>query len=261
MAERVSTPLYMTIRKNLFIAILILLVLLGIQLVFRFFILPRMEIAQILLESTLNLSDAELLALGGITGSENYISLDEEEIEARYESSPLIRNAYIEKQFPSTLKIVLYGRTALGLMMFDGVGAQKPLVFDEYGVLYHSVGSSPYRDLPVLSGLEQEEELSLLPDSLKPFLRDLRSLQTEAPMLFQQISEIKVMRTEGALYEVFLYTTAYRLPVVLSSGLTDNVMKKILLVLDSLNESNRIKDYEYADFRAGQVVLKTREGN
>lgn len=262
MHEAAVTPQFTKIRKLLFVSIAVLTVLLVIQLLIRFIVLPRMEIAQILLESTLNLSDAELLALGGITGYENYISLDTDEIEARYESSPLIRKAFVEKQFPSTLKLVLYGRSALGLMMVERNGVDNPLVFDEYGVLYHSADSSPYRNLPVLSGIELDEEnLSALPEALNPFLSDLKTLQIDSPKLFGQISEIEIKRIEGALYEVHLYTSAYRLPVVLSSGLTDGIMKKILLVLDSLNEADRIKDFEYADFRADQVVLKTREGN
>jgi cell division septal protein FtsQ len=260
-AETVSS-LYSKMRKILFASILVLLVLLTLQLLFRFLILPRMEIAQILLESTLNLSDSELLELGGITGSENYMSLDEKEIEAKYESSPLIRKAYVEKQFPATLKLVLYGRSALGLLMIEEEGVHKPLVFDEYGVLYRTVSASPYQNLPVLSGLKFEEDHdSLLPESLSPLLSDLKALQSDSPLLFAQISEIEVKRIEGALYEVHLYTSAYKLPVVLSSRLTDSIMKKILLVLDSLNSSNQIKDLEYADFRADQVVLKTREGN
>ncbi|MDC7236038.1 MAG: hypothetical protein PQJ58_22640, partial [Spirochaetales bacterium] len=176
--------------------------------------------------------------------------------------SPLIRRAYVEKQFPSTLKLVLYGRSALGMMMVEQNGISSPLVFDEYGVLYHSADASPYRDLPVLSGLEkQKDDFTLLPESLHPFLSDLRALQTGAPLLFDQISEVEVKSMEGAFYEVHLYTNDYRLPVLLSSGLTEGIMKKILLVLDSLNEAGRIKDFEYADFRTGQVVLKTREGN
>lgn len=262
MAEAAMTPTFKKIKKLLFISIIVIVSVLVLQLFFRFFVLPRTAIAQILLESTLNLSNEELLALGGITGSENYISLDAQEIEQRYEISPLIRKAYVEKQFPSTLKVVLYGRFALGLFLVEEDGVSRPLVFDEYGVLYHSTDVSPYRNLPVLSGLDIEEDnLSILPEALIPFLGDLKALQINSPLLFGQISEIEVKRIEGALYEVQLYTSAYRLPVVLSSGLTDSIMKKILLVLDSLNEADQIKDFEYADFRAEQVVLKTREGN
>ncbi|MDC7231847.1 MAG: hypothetical protein PQJ58_01345, partial [Spirochaetales bacterium] len=87
--EAAGRPAALKVRKILSLLILLVLLVLLIQLFFRFFILPRTAISRILLESTLNLSDADLLALGGITGTENYISLDTEEISKQFESSPL----------------------------------------------------------------------------------------------------------------------------------------------------------------------------
>ena len=247
MTERVFTGL----RKSLFVtAGILLFVLLG-QFVLGVLILPRLQLKRILLESTVDLSDSALLAMGGLKGDESYLSIDEDEIKALYESSPLIRKAYVEKQFPGTLKIVIYGRSPLGLTFGEGQGT--PDVFDEYGVVYQSPVA--YLNLPVLSGLDGED----IPQALIPFLKDLRLLQQEAPLLYAQISEISLARQEGALYELKLYTNAYRLPVLLSSGLNENLMKKILLVLDSLKSGNQMKNLEYADFRTEQVVLKTRE--
>ncbi|MDC7240962.1 MAG: FtsQ-type POTRA domain-containing protein [Spirochaetales bacterium] len=258
MAEAVQGALYFRVRKILFVSIAVVLFLLVLQIVFRLVILPRMEIAQILLECNLNLSDQEILMMGGLTGSENYLSLDAAELVSRYESSPLIRKAYVEKQFPATLKLVLYGRSALGTVFVEG--GREVMVFDEYGVLYNAVDSSPYRDLPVLSGLDLED-ITALPEALTPFLRDLMTLKADSPLLFNQISELSVKKLEGALYEVLLYTSAYGLPVLVSTGLNDGVMKKILLVLDSLDTGTQAGEIEYADFRTDQVVLKIREGN
>lgn len=243
--------IYAGLRRGLFIAALALLVVLVLQFVLSAVILPRLRLKRILLESTVDLSDRSLLAMGGLTGEESYLSIDEAEVRARYESSPLVRKAYVEKQFPGTLKIVIYGRSPLGLTFRDEQGT--PDVFDEYGVVYRSPVS--YLNLPVLSGLEGEA----IPEALIPFLKDLRGLQQEAPLLYSQISEINLARQEGALYELRLYTKGYRLPVLLSSGLNEKLMKKILLVLDSLKSDDQMKDLEYADFRTDQVVLKTRE--
>ena len=243
--------LYTGLRRGLFMTAGLLLTVLLVQFAFSALILPRLQLKRILLESTLDLSDRALLVMGGLTGEESYLSIDETEIRTRYESSPLVRKAYVEKQFPGTLKIVLYGRSPLGLTFSEGQGT--PDVFDEYGVVYQS--PVPYLNLPVLSGLEQAG----IPETLVPFLKDLRILQQEEPLLYGQISEINLTRQEGALYELMLYTNAYRLPVLLSSGLNREVMKKILLVLDSLKSGNQMNNLEYADFRTDQVVLKTRE--
>ncbi len=243
--------LYAGLRRGLIIIVVLLLAVLIVQFLMSVIILPRLQLKRILLESTLELSDRSLLAMGGLTGEESYLSIDEGEIKSRYESSPLVRKAYVEKQFPGTLKIVLYGRSPLGLTFSETRGT--PDVFDEYGVVYES--PVPYLNLPVLSGVDGSE----IPDSLIPFLKDLRLLQQEAPLLYSQISEINLTRQEGALYELKLYFNAYRLPVLLSTGLNETLMKKILLVLDSLKSGSQINNLEYADFRTDQVVLKTRE--
>jgi len=260
-AEQTAPSLIITLRKALSVAALVLLLLLAGVLIMDYLILPRMQIGQILLESSLGLPDDELLALGGLTGQENYISINEDEVRRKFETSALIRKAYVEKQFPGTLKIMLYGRNPLGIAVQDSAVGRDPYVFDEYGVVYQLPGSAASLDLPVFTGLVPEERdgIRTVPENLMPLLKDLRELQVKSPLLFGQISEISLNR--DALSGFRLYVSSYRLPVVLSSGLNESLMKKILLVLDSLKTGSMMKDIEYADFRTEQVVLKTREGN
>ena len=263
MAEQTAPSLLYSIKRVLVVLTVVLLFLLGAVVSMNYLILPRMQIGQILLESTLDLPDAELLALGGLTGRENYISINEEEVRQRYEASSLIRKAYVEKQFPGTLKIVLYGRIPLGYAVQSGSVGKVPTVFDEYGVVYPCSAGSGTLDLPVVTGLvpENKNGLQVVPKSLMPLLKDLKELQNNAPLLFSQISEISLNRDKGLLSEIRLYINSYKLPVVLAAGLNETLMKKILLVLDSLKSGNMMKDLEYADFRTEQVVLITREGN
>ncbi|QEN07904.1 FtsQ-type POTRA domain-containing protein [Oceanispirochaeta crateris] len=263
MVKFAELPVVLKLRRVLFIFIMLLLLLLGIQLCLTYLILPRMQIGQILLESTLDLSDEVLLSMGGLTGRENYISLNESEIRENFESFPMIRKAYVEKQFPRTLKIILFGRSPLGLAFAGTPGESEPLAFDEYGVVFEVPGNSGYMDLPVLTGLSLEDRngTQRLPDSLSPLLRDLMNLKKNSPHLFGQISEISVRNNQGVFNEIRLYVNSYKLPILLSAALSDTVMKKILLVLDSLSSGSLMKNLEYADFRTEQVVLKTREGN
>ncbi|MDA3956596.1 FtsQ-type POTRA domain-containing protein [Oceanispirochaeta sp.] len=263
MVKSSVTPVYRMLRRVLLVFMSLLILVLGIQVCLHFLILPRMQISQILLESTLNLPDALLLSLGGLTGSENYISLDSDEIRKNFETSPLIRKAYVEKQFPGTLKIIIYRRVPLGIALLKSSGKAHMIAFDEYGVVFDAPGVSGYRDLPVLSGMVPDEKngTKVLPESLYPLLQDLKILRKNSPLLYGQISEISVRPDQGVLNEIRLYISSYKLPVVVSSGLTETLMKKILLVLDSLNTGKLMTDLEYADFRTEQVVLKTREGN
>jgi len=262
MAEQTSPALIYSVRKILMIMVAILLFILVLVVTYEYFILPRIQIGQILLESTLDLPSTELLALGGLTGKENYISVNEEDVRQKFEASPLIRKAYVEKQFPGTLKIVLYARNPLGIAVKGTSVGRHPYVFDEYGVVFRYSGPSGSLDLPVITGLATEEKngVQVVPHALLPLLKDLKTLQVESPLLYKQISEISLSRDKGILSNIRLYISSYKLPVVLASGLNENLMKKILLVLDSLKADNMMKDLEYADFRTEQVVLITREG-
>ncbi len=243
-------------RKSLAGVVLFLLIAGGLVFLWTSFISPRFRLKRIVLESSLELTDQDLLVMGGLDNEQSILALDIDEVRSRYESSPLIRKAYVEKQLPETLKLVLYGRSPLGQIFLPGTFSS--LVFDEYGVVYHGGIAEPCTNLPVLSGVKVED--GRLPEALKPLLRDMKRLQKKTPLLFNQISEICVKRVEGTLNELELFVNAYRLPVILGGTLPENLMKKILLVLDSLESGNLLDSFEYADFRADKVVLKEREG-
>ena len=253
---------YRHIRNSLFLIILILAVVLIIQIVMNVIVMPRMKIRQVLLESTLQLPDQILLRMGGIQGQVNYLTLDEKAVQASYEGSPLIRKAYVEKQFPNTLKIVLYGRNPLGMFLKVQDNTAVPVVFDDQGVLFHTDHAGEGLDLPVLSGsLFADMEVGMsLPEGLMPFLKDLKELQVENPLLFSVISEISVRDKGEDLYDFTLYFSSFTTPVLVAENLDEQLLKKAMLVLDVMKKREVLSDVEYADFRSGQVILKMREG-
>ena len=252
---------YKRVRNILFLLISLLAVVILTQGLLNLFIMPRMKISQILLESTLRLPDQTLLSLGGIKGEVNYLTLDEKALQDTYELSPLIRKAYVQKQFPNSLKIVLYGRNPLGVSLLVEDGLCVPVIFDEKGVLFHKGETGTGADLPILSGIKYGEvqEGMTLPDSLLPLLANLKVLQDDSPLLFNQLSEIRVDKKSGDLFDLTLFLEAFITPVKTTAVLDEELLKKILLVLDVLKGRNMLAGVEYADFRSGQVVLKMRE--
>ncbi len=257
-----NSSLYRKTRNTLFLVMLVLAVVLVIQIVLNVLVIPRMKIRQVLLESTLQLPDQTLLRMGGIQGQVNYLTLDEDIVQASYESSPLIRKAFVEKQFPNTLKIVLYGRNPLGMFLKVQDNTALPVVFDDQGVLFHAGHAGEGLDLPVLTGSEfSEMEVGMtLPEGLMPLLEDLKMLQMDNPLLFSGISEISVREKGEGLYDFTLYFKSFAIPVLVSENLDEQLLKKAMLVLDVMKKRAMLSDVEYADFRSGQVILKMREG-
>ncbi len=261
MSSTALSPLYRKIRNVLIGLALLLTAILMVQLILNFLVMPRMRIGQVLLESTLPLSDESLLQLGGISGRVNYLTLDEKELQDSYESSPLIRKAYVQKQFPNTLKIVLYGRSPLGISYLEENGLEIPVVFDEQGVIFHKGSGIQDLDVPVISGIRYGavQEGMALPEVLLPLFHDLKNLQDKEPLLFNQISEVRINRKNDEQYDLTLFLTSYSVPVVTNAFIDSALLKKILLVLDALEGQQIMTNLEYADFRSGQVVLKMRE--
>ncbi len=255
-----SSP-YRKFRNTLYIIIMTLAVVLTVQLILNALVMPRMKIGQVLLESTLQLPDQTLLRMGGITGEVNYLTLDEKEVQNTYEASPLIRKAFVEKQFPNTLKIVLYGRNPLGMSLLERNNQAVPVIFDDQGVLFHVGHAEEGLDLPVLSGIETGalEEGASLPAEILPLLQDLKNLRTESPVLYGGISEVAINRKGEYLYDLTLYMKAFPTPVLVSGKLSEALLKKVFLVLDVLEKKGMDGQVEYADLRSGQVILKMRE--
>ncbi|OQY34558.1 MAG: hypothetical protein B6241_04620 [Spirochaetaceae bacterium 4572_59] len=252
---------YRRTRNILLLLIALLLTVLLIQLVLNLLIMPRMKIGQVLLESTLPFSDETLLGMGGITGQANYLTLNEQELQLKYESYPLVRKAFIQKQFPNTLKIVLYGRSPLGLSFQEEDGHIVPIVFDNQGIIIHKGKLEDGLDLPILSGIRfgPVSEGLALPEILQPFFQNMEKLQADSPVLFNQISEIRVNKKSDKNFYLTLFLSSCTTPVLATPDLNDMLLKKILLVMDVLKNKQILKDIEYADFRSDQVVLKMRE--
>ncbi len=250
---------YRRIQRILILVILFLSLLVMALVVRNYVMIPFLGPGKLLLESSLNLPTETLLALGGLAQEDNFFSIDPRELEERYEASPYVRQAKVTKAFPNTMRISLYGRTPLGLVIPKGEGYIRPQVFDEYGEIFKALESSPYKNLPILSGIELPQGVQSLPVRLKPLWECLKQIQLDAPPLYERISELKVVQEERGLEEVFLFLNGYTLPVRVGFHLDDTLMKRILLVLDSLEKAGQIKDYKYADFRGNQVVLGKKE--
>ena len=223
-----TSLVYRRIRNLLIGMAVVLTAVLTVQLLLNFLVMPRMRIGQILLESTLPLPDESLLQLGGISGQVNYLTLDEKALQDSYESSPLIRKAFVQKQFPNTLKIVLYGRSPLGISYLEEEGVNVPVVFDEQGVIFHKGSGIQDLDVPVVSGIRYGavKEGTALPEVLLPLFHDLKVLQDEEPLLFNQISEVRINRKSEDQFDLTLFLTSHQVPVVTNAFLDSTLLKK-----------------------------------
>ena len=244
-------------------AILILLGILVLEIVFNFFVEPRMVITSVRISSDgrLPLSDAEILEKAGLQGTLSYLDIDVRKAEESLRRIPLVRNAAVEKHFPNLMEIRLESRVPLGVVLAEQEGLTVPLVFDEQGVIF-SIGDSPLlTDLPVVSGIRFPELRPgvRLPDPLISFLGDLSVMKENSGTLFGLISELKFVKKNTNDYEVLLFPRQYRTRVRIGSRIDESLMKNILMVLDMVARENLAPSLEELDFRGSKIVYRTRE--
>jgi len=249
--------------RALVIVVIALCLFLSGELVFHFVIAPRMTVRSITIKSELGLSKEEILAIAGIEESVYYYNLDTVQIREDLESFALVREAVVEKVFPDTLIITLYGRAPLAMFFFTTPeGASVPLVIDDQGVVFEIGSGVSDWDLPVITGVKfQQLKVGMkLPERVRPILQDLRTLQKQEPDLFRLISELRLISKSTGALEILLYPIQYPVRLRLTAGLDPAVMRNALIILDLLAGQEVLQRVRELDLRTGEVVYRMEEG-
>ena len=146
-------------RLLLVLVVCLILFLLG-ELVFHFIVAPRLTVRNIVIRCDLPLSSEEILSIAGTEKDLFYYSLDTELIREALERVPMVREAVVEKTFPDSLHITLYGRIPLSVLFFTTPeGNSIPMVVDREGVVFQIGSSLSEWDLPVITGIEFKRAL------------------------------------------------------------------------------------------------------
>jgi hypothetical protein len=247
-------------------ALIALAVVCALVLVGRFAAVPLMAIRHVVVRSDVPLTDEQVLAISGIQGGEHWYSLGAAAIEKRLEANPLIRRALVEKVFPDTVRMTVWGRQPVALVLAESDGRSLPVMVDGEGTVFKVGTTSSEVDLPVVSGLALGETAlgAELPRAYSALFSDMKSLRERSPSLFGLISEIRVVPLAGATvapassadFDLLVYLTNSPVPVRISSGLDESVLKYTLMVLDLLSKQGVLKDIQELDFRSGDVVYR-----
>ena len=116
--------------------LLCLITLCALFLLARYAVLPVLTVRHIIFQSDVALSEDELLAISGLQGTAYWHSLDTEKVRRRLEAYPLIRKAVVEKVFPDTVRMTVWGRQAVALVLADMGGRSLPVLVDDEGVVF-----------------------------------------------------------------------------------------------------------------------------
>lgn len=259
-APRVSRK-EMILNRVLWTVICFLFLFILAEISFHFIISPRLVIKNIIVRSDIPLSKEEVFSIAGIREKEYYFSLRLEEIKERLIAYPLIRKADLEKIFPDTLKLTLYGREPLVIALVDVPGRTVPVAIDEEGVLFQIGSAITDWELPVISGLKfQNLRAGMeLPEMLKPFFSSLNSLRKASPDLFRLISEVKIIPKTGTDYELLLWFILYPVSLRFGRNINSSNLKNAVMILDLIRQEDFSAKVKELDLRTGEVVYRVQE--
>ena len=239
----------------------LILFLIG-ELIFHFIIAPRLTVRNIVIRSDLSLSKEEILSIAGTEENAFYYEIDPARIRAALEQLPMVRKAAVQKTFPDSLNITLYGRIPLSILFFTTPqGSAIPMIVDDQGVVFEVGRSLSQWDLPVISGIEfkQLEVGTKLPEKVQPILRDLNRLRQEDPGVFRLISELRLIPKAAGTLEILLYPVQFPVRLRLAGALDPAVLRNAIVILDLLAEQELLMRVRELDMRTGEVVYRMEE--
>lgn len=247
------------LRKLIKMGISVLTILLVLQSLFEFLVVPQMKITRVILEGDVALSDEELFEITGIRKNDFYYHVNSKELEELLLNVPRIREAKVERVFPDALRLILVGRRPLIMALVKEDNRTIPLVCDSEGVVFQVGGEVTHFDLPVLSGLNAGAVVSglQLPLIVLPLLKQLQELKTSSPGLFAMISEIALEKTSEYSFDIVLFPAQLPVKIRMGPELSELALKQVAVVLDMLKRDDLFVQMNELDFRTDKVVLSS----
>ena len=240
------------LRRVLHLVIATLLLMLALEAVFLLLLVPRLHLTTVNVSTDLALSDAEVLAMAGLTGDEQFFSIDAAAIEAHLEQHLLVRDAVVSMRFPDTLRLDLAARTAAAVLLAaQPDGSTRAALVDRDGLVFLA-GVAPWghqdaADVPVLSGLAADllQPGEHLPEPVRGVLDDLHQLAESEPVLVTLISEIRLLPigappsaaalTADALvsgFDLLVFPIGFSTVLRFGTELTEHHLAEALVLLD-----------------------------
>ena len=106
------------------------------------------RIAHVAISGRKNLSQDEVLAIGGVTGRRSLLFLDPASVREKLKATPWIADATVLKFYPDRIQIDIVERAAFALWQHKGIVS----VISEGGIVLQPYIPGPFRSLPLVVG-------------------------------------------------------------------------------------------------------------
>jgi cell division protein FtsQ len=133
------------------------------------------RIAHVAISGRKNLSQDEVLAIGGVTGRRSLLFLDPADVREKLKATPWVADATVLKFYPDTIQIDIVERAAFALWQHKG----SVSVISEKGIVLQPYTPGPFKSLPLVVGKGAETRA-----------RDFLDLLAQHPHIRQQVKAV-----------------------------------------------------------------------
>jgi cell division protein FtsQ len=216
--------------------------------VFVLLVSPLFQISRIAVEGNREISTDEIISMAGIVLGDNILKIDLSRASAQIETIPMIKEADIERKFPSHLCIRVVERKPIALLPTR----EGYLAVDADGVCCRKAQVGE-KGLPVITGLDDENNLLEGQALQNPKLSLALSFIEKLPVdVVADLSEINPDENG----QVILFTLQ---GIRCLMGAPENVNQKGILLKQVLEQLND-KQVEYIDLSlSGSPVVKMKD--
>ncbi len=190
--------------------------------------------------------DAEIEDLTKLTGVKNILYLDTEAIEDLLTSHPLIKEAHVKRQLPSSLTIEIVERQPLALL-----NTTRLTPIDAAGSLIKDYRAEMLHDYPIISNIRLKDQSF----ELKTILDFLQYVKSREFALYSEISEISYSDEVGIFFSLIKGASVFWGQLEKH----DKIENLRLVLRKALTQDSTLSNIEYFDVRfKNQVVVKQR---
>ncbi|MGI6587549.1 MAG: cell division protein FtsQ/DivIB [Peptococcia bacterium] len=193
-----------------------------------------------------------VINLSGLTLGTNLFKIDIQEAITKLELHPVIKTVYVSRKLPYTLVLDVNERIPIALV----VGSGEYLVIDEEGIYIKQVDDLLNFNLPVISGITLNEEISLGDNLTTSGLESaLQLLRLMDKSFLENVTEINA-------------TTSYNLTLKMLQGVKihfgepEEIERKLQLIQELLVENEELinkQTVEYIDLRYKSLPVIKRK--
>ncbi|MDR3276246.1 MAG: FtsQ-type POTRA domain-containing protein [Treponema sp.] len=237
--------------------------ILGAELIWLVGISPFMPLSEIEVNGISELDRAQILSQVGISSRSSYITVDVQAVQRSLESLYQVESALVIKRYPGTLRIVLTGRKPAAQTLLNLDSRVRPVVFDRQGTIIRigekGMDIDAGADIPIISGLVFDQVYlgMRLPVLFDPLLARLEWVNAASPELLAAVSEIRINRKEYDGFDLILYPVYQEVKFRVESGLDEDVLKYMVLIMDVFNRTG--VQVDEVDLRSGAASYIEKE--